>query len=82
MKTESIPSTLSKIYHLDFYILALGTGPDLKKIASLKALCAPRCRAFIAGNQEERKGQCMWGGWTMTVLVAVSLQLFPRCSYE
>ena len=36
MKTESIPSTLSKIYHLDFYILALGTGPDLKKLLPSK----------------------------------------------
>lgn len=32
MRTESIPPTSSKIYHLDFYILALGIGPDLKKL--------------------------------------------------
>lgn len=54
MKTESIPSTLSKIYHLDFYILALGTGPDLKKLLPSKPYVhqGAECHRRQSGGEE------------------------------
>lgn len=61
MRTELIPPTLSKIYNLDFYILVLDTGPDLKKLLPSKPYVhqAAECslQAIRRGGKDSIRGE-------------------------